>query len=1581
MANDLAFEQKADARPDTESCGLKVPVICIVVNSLCCDALKQVFLSLPADLQSVTVIIQHFPEGQAAADSKLLKLDADMDEIVDGTEVRPGRILLSPSGRTVQIENGRFRFGEESAMSPADVFLSSLAEQYGSELSVIVFTDTGMDEMRGVQEVAAGGGVVLVCIPEKNGKDALFSTSVNCGPAAEMTPEEIAEEIVRISAEGRVQHPLSRRDLSGICKLISEKTGLKIQNYKSSVVQRRVARRMLVSNLSSPEDYTALLTQSPAEVRSLASDLMIGVTSFFRDASAWDVLRDRVLSLLVSKDSKEPLRVWNPACATGEETYSLAMLLKHEIDRSGRSRPVQIFATDACESSLERARSGKYANESMSSLPEGYAASYFVPSDDSGFMLVSKAIRDMVVFAKQDVLSDPPFSKVDLIVCRNLLIYLNSAAQERCLETFRYALKEGCFLFLGNAETVGKKDSSFIPFEAKNCRIYRKNCGTKPVRLPLHLLSFEAAASAEPQHSDKEDCGLVSSIQESLLENFAPAAVAVNRQYEILYTSGRVNRYICFPRGTPTYNLLDLLPEEARNSVRGAIYSLLHEDHEAFHFTYSSDNNDNVFTTVRRVDECDEVFLVVFEKCGEADIPEAIESEEPDQVQMLRNELSATQEDLNRHIEQLKILNEEMQSSNEELQAANEELETSREELQSLNEELITVNSQLQMKVEEQEETNNDLINFLSSTNIPTLFLDNQLRIRRFTPALKRLIGFMPSDAGRSVRDFYLSKLGEGFLKDVEKVRTTLVPVKKEIPIENSWFIRSVQPYRTADDHIDGVVVSFADVSRLKSAYDDLKAGAEKFRIVADFTCDWEYWRGLDNTFLYITPSCQRVTGYGREEFLNDPELYFRIIHPDDREKMRNHTVNDICRNAPCEIEFRIIRHDGELRWISHLCQPVFDKSGVCLGRRSSNRDITDRKRMEQSLRESHKDLKHAQKVARMGSWKLNVKTKELVWSEETYRIFGIPQGSAVSYEQFMSAVHPEDREYVDRKWNEAAQSRSYEIEHRILVDNQIKWVFQQADLSYGEDRQLQFVFGTVQDISERKEYEHLLLEARRLAEERAREAEEGKRTLEAIMEYIPQGITVADAPDGKVRMISRFGLEMSGRGEEEEAGPGKEFRGLDLYQLDGGRKVEFADLPLTRAVKGETVRGKEYLLKRPDGTSIVISAQAGPVRDSRGRIIGGVSGWYDVSERKKLEVDLRKSEERFRGTFENAAVGIAHVGLQGEWLDVNGRMCEIVGYSRQELLYLTFQDITHADDLDKDMDLVRKTTEGEISGYRMEKRYVRKNGEPVWVLLTVSCIRDSGGNVLYFISVVEDISERKKAEEELVKRAEELASMNRELESFSYSVSHDLRSPLRAITGFSSFLEEDYGDRLDDTGKGYLKKVREGVHKMGALIDDLLSLSRVSRLELVIQDIDLGSMVCSIVAELRHAEPDREVEVVVEEGLRLRGDARLMQIALSNLMGNAWKFTRKTPNAKIEVGSEKGTENRRFFIKDNGAGFDNKYGEKMFAPFQRLHSDADFPGTGIGLAIVERIIHRHGGRVWAQGERGTGAVFRFSLE
>jgi len=507
----------------------------------------------------------------------------------------------------------------------------------------------------------------------------------------------------------------------------------------------------------------------------------------------------------------------------------------------------------------------------------------------------------------------------------------------------------------------------------------------------------------------------------------------------------------------------------------------------------------------------------------------------------------------------------------------------------------------------------------------------------------------------------------------------------------------------------------------------------------------------------------------------------------------------------------------------------------------------------------------------------------------------------------------------------------------------------------------------------------------RKRAEEALRRSEAEYR---AIFELAGVGKAQSDPETGRLVRVNRKFCEITGYSAAE-------LLGMTFLEITHPDDREGEAEQFLRMVHEGAEYSVEKRYVRKDGRVAWVSVNATVFRDESGTPVRTAATIQDITERKEAEAALREAREterrqnqealreareRFRNAFENAPIGVAVVGLEGRFLQVNRSLCEILGYSEGELLSMNFLDITHPEDVDRSVDRVRRVVEGEADRYSLEKRYVGSGGRPVWVSLSVSLVRDAGGEPLYFVDQIQDITERKVAERELAQKAEELARANAELEQFSHSVSHDLRAPLRSIDGFSQILLEDYREELDDEGRDYLERVRAASRRMGHLIDDLLNLSRVSRGPLRRETVDLSALVGDVAEELHRSQPEREVEFVVAEGVKASGDARLLRVALQNLLGNAWKFTSREARAKIEFGSFVQGGETVYYVRDDGAGFDMAYAERLFGAFQRLHNDDEFEGTGIGLATVQRVIHRHGGRIRAEGEEGKGAAFYFTL-
>lgn len=518
--------------------------------------------------------------------------------------------------------------------------------------------------------------------------------------------------------------------------------------------------------------------------------------------------------------------------------------------------------------------------------------------------------------------------------------------------------------------------------------------------------------------------------------------------------------------------------------------------------------------------------------------------------------------------------------------------------------------------------------------------------------------------------------------------------------------------------------------------------------------------------------------------------------------------------------------------------------------------------------------------------------------------------------------------------------------------------------------------------------------DAQREAERRARDAEQGQQILNTLLANVPEGITMAGAPpDFPVIAQSKFAEDSMGAAARDILGvsAGEHIFRSGIFRPDGVTTPAIEEVPLYRATRfGEVIKNEPWVLRRYDGEPIHVLVNTVPIRDASGAITGGIGCWRDVTEQRALMDALADSEERFRATFEQAAVGIGHVSLEGKWLRVNERLCRMTGYSREEMLERSFQDITYPDDIGRDLLHMAALIAGEIQSYSLEKRYVHRDRTIFWITITVALMRKHG-KPQYFISVIEDISKRKAAEaeirqlnEELESRVEartaELTAANRELEAFSYTVSHDLRAPLRSIEGFSQIVLEDYGDRIPAEARAYLARVCVSTKNMGQLIDDLLEFSRLGRKALTTQPVELRDIAERCIAELREAYPDRSIDVVLGDLPPWQCDPALMRQVFANLLSNAVKFARNGVDPHVSVGTLTQGNETVLYVRDTGSGFDMRYASKIFGVFERLHRAEDYEGTGVGLAIVKRIIERHGGRVWAESQPGQGATFYFTL-
>jgi len=822
-------EKKPGAKPKQAN---DFPIVGLGASAGGLEALEIFFSHMPANSGMGFVIIQHLSPTHKSVMGSLLAKDTKMEilEIKDGMTVKPDQVYLNPPNKDVIIINGTLQLLDPvktgSINLPIDSFFRSMAEELSERAICVILSGTATDGTLGLKAIKGEGGLVMVQDPASAKYDGMPRSAIATGMVDFILPvEKIPGELVRYVKTPYVGPPkkVIRTDdqfnnyTQKVFGLIRSATGHDLTHYKQTTIRRRIERRMAIQQVAKIDDYVKYLRQTPSEVDILFKDMLIGVTNFFRDPEAFDVLKEKVLpELLNNKDPESVIRIWNVGCSTGEEAYSLAILFSEAMTMMKQHFDVQIFASDIDVEAIDFARLGTYPNSIAADVSQERLSQYF--NKEGNTFKAKKQIRDMIVFAVQNVIKDPPFSKMDLVSCRNLLIYMDNVLQKKILPLCHYTLNKDGILFLGTSETIGKFTDLFQPVDSKWKIFKRKDAFMeRPVEYPGIPPYLGSKIQNIDDIKSPTEPNILNIAKNVVLEKFALPGVLINKKNEIVHFMGKTDKFLEAPTGRASFNILSMAREGLRFKLNTALHNAVRQQRtisfDSLQIKYNGEFR-TIDLTVMPLTELAGMqgyLLVMFDdktpakkiikKKGE----KALKDESDPFVVNLQRELETTKEHLQSTIEEmetsneeLKSTNEELQSVNEELQSTNEELETSKEELQSTNEELVTVNMELQNKVDELSRANNDINNLLASTQIATLFLDTNLNIKRFTPAATDIFNLIQTDLDRPLIDITSKIRYEHLKEDLQHVLDTLRSKEAEVQDEqNNWYSMRMFPYRT----------------------------------------------------------------------------------------------------------------------------------------------------------------------------------------------------------------------------------------------------------------------------------------------------------------------------------------------------------------------------------------------------------------------------------------------------------------------------------------------------------------------------------------------------------------------------------------------------------------------------------------------------------------------------------------------------------------------------------------------------------------------------------------------------------------
>ena len=1126
-------------------------------------ALEEFFENMPADSGAAFIVIQHLSPDFKSLMKELLERRTRMPvhRVEQGMAIAPNNVYLIPPGKNLRIKEDKLQLSAQQSRKvhgaisfPIDIFFNSLAESYAERATGMILSGTGSDGTRGLQAIKDAGGTALVQDPSTAEFDGMPQTAIATGVIDRVLPPpqlaELLYEFLHLPFDRGTEVGFDRNFiidsylLKKIAEILIEHEQIDFSHYKKTTVSRRIHRRCLIMRCANLEEYIELLENSSEERQVLSNELLINVTRFFRDPTAWAYLDSMAIAPLIEKTKpEEELRFWVTACSTGEEAYTLGMLIDEAMAKQDKQLRVKIFATDLDRTALEKAATGSYPETIANDLSEERLNKYFIYRDDS--YQVSRKLREMMIFAPHNLAKDAGFTRMHLVTCRNMLIYLEPELQQQVIRNIHFSLNDKGILFLGEAENLGDLEKEFITVE-KKWKIYQKR---RNIRLPLNVKNLATYGRSSLLHSSARVATkshyepMLEETLKTILGDRQSLCLIVDREHQLLHVYGDSRDILTVPQGKLTREVINLVVPALKLPLNTALHRAKKEGQPVLYtgikLNPQRENSRfvNLKATYQESNKLAGDFLVVtIEDEAKPPTPTKgnnfqLDSEASQRIAQLEFELNQTRENLQAVIEELETTNEEQQATNEELIASNEELQSTNEELHSVNEELHTVNSEYQSKIQQLVELNNDVDNLLQSTNIGVVFLDKQLKIRRFTPAATKAISLVGADIGRPLQDLAHDMDIDNLTELLNDVITTQTPLDREVTLQNSSenLLLRINPYLKEHRVLDGVVLTFVDISdiaevqeRLAQAYRSvsqeikakqkiersLRESEERFRSLVETSSDWVWEIDENAVYSYVSPKVTELLGYQPEEVIG--KTPFDLMPEPEAERLRKEwtAIAQTCQPFECMVKVNLHRDGSEVS-IETSGVPIFDGDNILRGYRGIDRDVTEREQSQnllkrnfallQTIIDATPDIIFVKDLNGVYQWANQAVVD--IFEKDISEIIG--RRDCELFPEFVSAkIEADDRQII-----ESGKTSTYE-ETIQIGDRQINYLTTKTVYYDGDGSPLGIV-GISRDINNFKQAQEILHRANLELEQRVEERTAELATAKEIAEKANQAKSV----------------------------------------------------------------------------------------------------------------------------------------------------------------------------------------------------------------------------------------------------------------------------------------------------------------------------------------------------------------------------------------------------------------------------------------------------------------------------------------